>query len=146
MPVKVFNLQCNDGHAFEGWFRSAGDFEQQRACGRLQCPACGSTQVTKGLSAARLNLSGAAQEKQPAAMPTPQQMQALFLRMAREIAARTEDVGERFAEEARRIHYREAPERGIRGLTSKQEAQELEDEGINVMPLPFAQLLKEPLQ
>ncbi|MCX8115609.1 MAG: DUF1178 family protein, partial [Burkholderiaceae bacterium] len=80
------------------------------------------------------------------ALPTAEQMQALLVKMAREIAANTEDVGERFAEEARRIHYREAPERGIRGVTSKQEAEALEEEGIRVMPLPFAHLLKDPLQ
>jgi len=79
-------------------------------------------------------------------MPTPEQMQALFLMMAREIVAGTEDVGERFAEEARRIHYKEAPERGIRGVTSKDEADALEEEGISVMPMPFAHLLKDPLQ
>ena len=60
--------------------------------------------------------------------------------------ASTEDVGERFAEEARRIHYNEAPERGIRGVTSKEEAESLEEEGIKVMPMPFARLLKDPLQ
>ena len=76
----------------------------------------------------------------------PEQMQALFVKMAREILSSTEDVGERFAEEARRIHYKEAPERGIRGVTSRDEAEALEDEGIQVMPLPFSKLLKEPLQ
>ena len=81
-----------------------------------------------------------------AALPTPAQMQAMFLRMAREVAASTEDVGERFAEEARRIHYKEAPERGIRGVASKDEAEALADEGIAVMPLPFGDLLKDPLQ
>jgi hypothetical protein len=79
-------------------------------------------------------------------MPTQEQMQALFLKMAREIVANTEDVGERFAEEARRIHYKEAPERGIRGVTSRDEADALEEEGIKVVPMPFANLLKDPLQ
>jgi hypothetical protein len=73
-------------------------------------------------------------------------MQALLIKMAREIAANTEDVGERFAEEARRIHYKEAPERGIRGVTTQAEAAALEEEGISVVPLPFADLLKNPLQ
>lgn len=142
--MKVFNLRCEREHDFEGWFASADAFEAQRVQGRIQCPYCGSIQVTKTLSAPRLNLG--AEPPQQAAMPTPQQMQALFLKMAREIAASTEDVGERFAEEARRIHYREAPERGIRGLTSRQEAEALEEEGIKVMPMPFADLLKDPLQ
>lgn len=145
MTLKVFNLHCDQAHAFEGWFASVGDFDDQIERGLLECPVCGSKTVTKALSAPRLNL-GAAADKQPAAMPTPEQMQAMFLKMAREIAANTEDVGERFAEEARRIHYKEAPERGIRGLTSREEATALEEEGVNVMPMPFASLLKGPLQ
>lgn len=147
--LKVFNLHCEQGHAFEGWFASAEVFDAQVAGGQVQCPVCGSTAISKALSAPRLNLGAEPpqpQQRQVAAMPTAEQMQALFLKMAREIVANTEDVGEKFAEEARRIHYKEAPERGIRGMTSKEEAEALEEEGINVMPMPFANLLKGPLQ
>ena len=147
MALKVFDLRCDNEHAFEGWFGSDGDFESQQARGLLECPLCGSKEIRRLPSAPRLNLGAAgAEPKQEAALPTAAQMQALLLKMAREIAANTEDVGERFAEEARRIHYREAPERGIRGVTSRQEAEALEKEGIRVMPLPFAHLLKDPLQ
>jgi len=148
MTLKVYNLNCDGGHSFEGWFGSSADFDSQHAHGQLSCPLCGSSVVNKALSAPYLS-TGAAQEKsavQQTAMPTPAQMQALFVKMAREIAANTEDVGERFAEEARRIHYKEADERGIRGVTSRDEAAALEEEGINVVPLPFANLLKGPLQ
>ena len=79
-------------------------------------------------------------------MPTTEQLQSFFLKLAREIVANTDDVGESFPEEARRIHYKEAPERGIRGVTTKQEAEALEEEGIKVMPMPFAHLLKGPVQ
>lgn len=145
--MKVFDLHCKQGHAFEGWFASADAFDAQVAGGQVQCPACGSTAIGKALSAPRLNLGAQApQQRQATAMPTAEQMQTLYLKLAREIAAGTEDVGERFAEEARRIHYKEAPERGIRGVTSKQEAADLEDEGIKVLPMPFANLLKGPLQ
>jgi hypothetical protein len=145
--LKVFNLHCEQGHAFEGWFASAEAFDAQAAGGQVQCPVCGSTAISKALSAPRLNLGAEPpQQRQVAAMPTPEQLQALFLKMAREIVASTEDVGEKFAEEARRIHYKEAPERGIRGLTSKEEADALEEEGIKVVPMPFANLLKDPLQ
>jgi len=145
--LKVFNLHCEHQHAFEGWFASSDDFDVQLAGSQIECPVCGSNRVAKALSAPRLNL-GAAEppQQQSAAMPTPEQMQALYLKLAREIAAGTEDVGARFAEEARRIHYKEAPERGIRGVTSKAEAEALEDEGIKVLPMPFADLLKNPLQ
>ncbi len=150
--MKVFNLRCEHDHAFEGWFASAEAFESQLAAGQVQCPLCDSTSITKALSAPRLNFGAEAPQQDrpqaavPTAMPTPEQLQALFLKMAREIVANTEDVGERFADEARRIHYKEAPERGIRGVTSKDEAEALEDEGIRVMPMPFAKLLKDPLQ
>ena len=149
--MKVYNLHCEQGHAFEGWFASAEAFDAQSDGGRVQCPACGSTAISKALSAPRLNLGAEPpqqqqQQRQVAAMPTAEQLQALFLKMAREIVANTEDVGEKFAEEARRIHYKEAPERGIRGVTSKEEAEALDEEGIKVMPMPYADLLKGPLQ
>jgi hypothetical protein len=146
MALKVFDLRCDNEHPFEGWFGSDGDFESQQARGLLQCPLCGSGNVRRLPSAPRLNLAASRAPQQEAALPTAAQMQALLVKMAREIAANTEDVGERFADEARRIHYNEAPERGIRGVTSTQEAEALQQEGIRVMPLPFAHLLKDPLQ
>ncbi len=150
MALKVFDLVCANEHAFEGWFASENDYETQTEKGQLTCPMCGTADVHRKPSAARLNL-GAQQppqmpERQQALMPTPQQMQVAFMRIAREIAQHTEDVGERFAEEARRIHYDEAPARGIRGTTTREEAQALEDEGIDVMPFPFTDFTKGPLQ
>lgn len=145
MALKVFDLACASGHSFEGWFASENDFEMQTANGQLCCPMCNSAEVHRMPSAARLNF-GAQPQRQQAMLPTPQQMQAAFLRVAREIAANTEDVGDRFAEEARRIHYEEAPQRGIRGTTTREEAAALEEDGIDVMPFPFADFLKEPLQ
>lgn len=155
MSLKVFNLRCAQSHAFEGWFASAEDFDAQRDGGLLCCPLCGNADVQKmpaapylggNASEPAVKAETAPAAAQPALRPTAAQMQAGALKMAREIAARTEDVGERFAEEARRIHYREAPERGIRGVASRDEAQALQDEGIAVMPLPFGALLKDPLQ
>ncbi len=146
--LKVFNLRCDREHPFEGWFASTEDFDRQQRDGLLRCPICDSQAIVKALSAPYLNTGAPApaEPKQPAVMPTSEQMQTMFLRMAREIAAKTEDVGERFPEEARRIHYKEAPERGIRGVASREEAEALNDEGIGVLPLPFGNLLKEPLQ
>ncbi len=103
-------------------------------------------------SAARLNLGGVQDVqpgpsgKEPVAMPNDESMRSMMLQIARHIAANSEDVGENFPEEARRIHYEEAPKRSIRGLASKDEAAELKDEGIEVMPVPFGNLLKNPLQ
>jgi len=150
--LKVFNLRCAKDHAFEGWFASTDDFDSQQRRGLLVCPLCGSADVVKLPSAPYIGSStpqpvaGQTVAKQAAAMPTAAQLQAMLVKMAREVAASTEDVGERFAEEARRIHYNEAPERGIRGLASSAEARELADEGISVVPLPFGPLLKDPLQ
>ena len=158
--MKVFNLRCAQGHGFEGWFGSADDFDTQQARRLIGCPICNSTEVVKAPSAPYIGHGSSAGSgtggsdstagaeatgpaRQPAAMPTPAQLQAMFLKMAREVAAHTEDVGERFVEEARRIHYNEVPQRGIRGVASKDEAKALEDEGINVMPLPFGHLLKD---
>ena len=149
MTLKVFNLLCDNGHSFEGWFGSSDDYESQHARGLLTCPLCGSGAVRKSLSAPYVAVR-ATEEKpvdpQQAVMAVPAQMQAALVKMMREIVASAEDVGSRFAEEARRIHYKEAQDRAIRGVASGEEAVALREEGIEVMPLPFADLLKEPLQ
>jgi len=141
--VKVFDLSCDAGHVFEGWFASQDDFDSQLAARNIGCPLCGSMTVDRRPSAPRLNLGAA--EPVAAAMPDVQQLQAAFVRAALQIVANTEDVGDRFAEEARRIHYKEAPERGIRGVASRAEAQELVQEGVRIMAFPLAGLTKETL-
>jgi hypothetical protein len=150
--MKVFNLCCDLDHAFEGWFASHEEFDRQVETGLVQCPVCGSRAIDKMPSAPRLNISGAqepatatAAAKEPVALPSEAAMRAMLAQMARHIIANTEDVGERFPEEARRIYYEEAPQRSIRGVASRDEAAELEDEGIEVMPMPFADLLKNSL-
>jgi hypothetical protein len=148
--MKVLNLQCSHRHGFEGWFGSEDDFQDQLGRGLVECPFCGDTGVAKLPSAPRLNL-GAQQpaEAKPAqdvvAMPEAA-MQAAWLKMVRHVMATTEDVGERFAEEARKIHYGETEERGIRGQASPEETEALLDEGIGVLPLPVPKAMKGPLQ
>jgi hypothetical protein len=145
--MKVFNLTCELEHSFEGWFASHDEFDRQLAGGLVECPVCGSQAVQKLPSAPRLNISGAQEPvKEPVALPNAAAMRSMLAQMARHIVANTEDVGDRFPEEARRIHYEEAPQRSIRGVASKDEAAALEDEGIEVMPLPLAELLKNSLQ
>ncbi|WP_261533663.1 DUF1178 family protein [Burkholderia multivorans] len=140
--MKVLDLQCPHGHRFEGWFASADEFESQLSRKLVECPVCGTTEVSRMPSAPRLNLSRATQ-----AQPIdPRALQAQVMRALREVLAKTENVGERFAEEARRIHYNEAPARSIRGVTTPEDAQALVEEGIDVMPLPIPAALKEPLQ
>jgi hypothetical protein len=143
--VKVFDLCCDAEHLFEGWFASQEDFDSQLQTRKIGCPLCGSLAISRRPSAARLNL-GSAPAPIAAAMPQPAQMQAALVRAALQIIETTEDVGHRFAEEARRIHYQEAPERGIRGVATHAQAQELEEEGVRVLAFPFAELAKGTIQ
>jgi hypothetical protein len=142
--MKVLDLQCPHGHRFEGWFASADDFESQLSRKLVECPICAATEVSRVPSAPRLNLSGASDVQQAAA--GLQDLQAHAMRALREVLAKTENVGERFVEEARRIHYQEAPARSIRGVTTPEDAKALIDEGIEVVPFPIPNALKESLQ
>ena len=168
--MKVLNLQCAHQHDFEGWFASEDDFQGQLSRGLVECPLCGDRQITKQLSAPRLNLSAprgdrespksatSSTEGKPAETVfatapgsggsdlTPQQVQAAWLQVVHQVMANTEDVGGRFAEEARKIHYGEAQDRGIRGQATREETRELLEEGVSVMPLPIPDALKGPVQ
>ena len=136
----VLNLACALDHRFEGWFGSADDFESQLARGLVACPSCGLTSIERRPSAPRLNVAHPRGEHAESANALPvemkQQMQQALREIAREVIARTEDVGERFPDEARRIHYGEAEQRGIRGKATPADAAALADEGIAVMALP----------
>lgn len=157
--MKVLDLACRHGHVFEGWFGSEDDYRVQRNRGIVTCPVCGDAEVAKRLSAPRLNLgrppAGGApitpdpqgpQADQVHDVAMPQAIQAAWLRMAREVMARTEDVGARFAEEARRMHHGDMEVRPIRGQATARETVELLDEGIDVLPLLLPQAVKETLQ
>lgn len=132
----VLNLACAKEHRFEGWFASSDAFEAQLASGLLSCPFCNGRDIVRLPSGPRV--VGALGET-AAEAPAGDESLAAVERQLRE-ALRTyvrgsEDVGERFPEEARRIHYREAPARSIRGVASAEETHELLDEGIVVLPL-----------
>ena len=149
--MKVLNLQCRQSHGFEGWFASEDDFQDQLARGLVDCPLCGDAGITKMPSAPRLNLGASEPVAQAApkteVMSAPNaQLQAAWMQLVQKVMANTEDVGERFAEEARKIHYGESDERGIRGQASQEETEALLEEGIAVLPLPIPKGLKGPLQ
>lgn len=151
--MKVLDLRCANGHGFEGWFASEEDFLSQNGRGLIECPLCADRVVTRLPSAPRLNLSGTrevapppAAPPQPTSDPRPADLQAAWLETVRHLMASTEDVGERFAEEARRIHYGETPQRGIRGQTTDAERRALDDEGIEVVSIPLPRALKGPVQ
>lgn len=139
--VIVINLACEQAHPFEGWFRSSDDFASQNDRGLVNCPVCGSHAITRKPSAPYVN-TGAVM---PAAGPEPgstgtSQVPAAtrhqILQALRALAAGAEDVGERFTEEVRRVHYGESEERSLRGRASRDEVEELLDEGIAVLPVP----------
>jgi len=143
--MKVLDLRCAQGHRFEGWFASDEDEAAQRAKGLLTCPLCGDADVQRLPSAPRLSLSGA-RSAETLALAAPDDLHAMWLRAVRHVLQNTEDVGERFPDEARRIHYGEVKQRGIRGQASRDETEALAEEGIEVMALPMPAALKGPLQ
>ena len=149
----VFNLTCGNDHRFEGWFASAAEFERQQQATQLNCPLCGDTTVSRGLHAPYVNTGSAPQparseESSKAAQLAAAQyvnIGAEVSRMLEHLIANTEDVGNEFPEEARKIHYQEAPERKIRGNASHEEVEELRDEGIEVVAVPVPRhLLDKP--
>src|SRR5690606_11619066 len=140
MALKVFDLQCEHSHIFEGWFGSHDDYDAQQARGLVTCPVCGSASITKRLSAPRLNVSHLHAPAQPPAVPARASdaekmaaVQAVVMKQVRALLRSTENVGPRFAEEARRIHDGDADERPIRGTATPEEREALAEDGIEVM-------------
>ena len=136
----VYDLVCSRAHRFEGWFASAGDFALQHEATLIRCPVCDDAVIERRLSA---NVQTA---RPPAAQP-PAEVdskeplnvaggEAEALKLVRRLIANSDDVGAAFAEEARKIHYEEAPKRSTRGQATHEEATELREEGIDFMSLP----------
>ena len=138
----VFDLSCSRGHRFEGWFGSTGDYDAQLERDLVRCPMCDDTKVAKLPSAkVRIGKSAAPEVATPAPAPEVPQTQgtptpAEFIAQLRALVKNAEDVGTRFADEARKIHYEESPARSIRGQASLEEAESLRDEGIDFASLP----------
>jgi hypothetical protein len=140
--MKVLNLRCAHDHRFEGWFASEDDFVAQHDRGLVECPLCADKAIERLPSAPRLNVANL--REQSAAQPVA--MQRAWMRAVRQVMENTEDVGERFAEEARRIHYGEAEGRGIRGQATPADADALREEGIEVVSMPVPAAIKGPVQ
>jgi hypothetical protein len=150
----VYDLICEAEHRFEAWFSSMEDFERQAGTPMLVCPVCGSGEVRRAPAGIHTRRPGSRAEPDPgrmpdaanagetaeaepehghvAAFPDPKQV----VRALRRILKNAENVGERFPEEARRIHYGEAPKRIIRGQASREDTDALREEGIEVVNLP----------
>ncbi len=131
-----FALVCEADHDFEGWFRNNEDFDDQCAKALVACPVCGSTSVSKALMAPSIASGKDKREVAVAAGAKQAEIMRKMQQLAREIRASSEDVGERFAEEARKIHYGETDPRGIYGKASGEEVRDLVEDGIGVLPLP----------
>ncbi|MEP7156010.1 MAG: DUF1178 family protein [Betaproteobacteria bacterium] len=153
----VFNLSCSHDHAFDGWFRSADDYDRQSHDGLVACPICGDTDITKRLSAPRINTGATEIAIRKSSLPTgPQEVMAasampglqehMMQQFKSFVRANTEDVGGAFAETARKMHYGEESHRNIRGRVSRDEAVELHEEGIETVQLPPGIFLDEGLQ
>lgn len=131
-----FSLHCDQAHDFEGWFRSNDDFETQRKRGFVECPECGSQKVEKALMAPTVSTSRK-QEKMALAMGQEQRKAIAALKeLSEKVRANAENVGDKFAEEARKIHFGETEARGIYGAATLDEAKGLAEDGIEFMPLP----------
>lgn len=132
-----YSLVCDNVHSFEGWFSGSADFDRQVEAGFLTCPVCNSAAISKSLMAPSVSTARNKEQKQAVAMDLAQrQVMAKLKEAVATIKANSEDVGDKFPEEARKIHYGEADARGIIGKASFEEVRSLVDEGIEIAPLP----------
>jgi hypothetical protein len=131
-----FSLQCENDHTFEAWFRSNEDFDTQAKRGFVECPSCGSHAVEKALMAPAVS-TGRSREKVALAMGDAQkEAMAQLKAMAEKIRGNADYVGDKFAEEARKIHFGETDPRGIYGEATLEEAKSLAEDGVDFMPVP----------
>ena len=131
-----YRLTCGDGHEFEGWFRDSADYDFQAEKGLLDCPGCGSEDVRKAVMAPAVARTDGSRKARLAAI---HQDMAKAVARAREYVEKNFDyVGDKFPEEARKIHYGETEERAIYGEASGKEVKELVEEGVQIAPLPGA--------
>ena len=144
----IYNLLCKKKHSFEGWFPSFEDFQKQADKKLISCPTCGTTKVEKVPHACAVHVKKeqppAPPAKKnlpaPAAPPTAAEFKEMLLRVHHYVKENFEDVGPRFAEEAKQIHKGEAAERPIHGTATISEVKELAEEGVPCMPLPKPEL------
>lgn len=123
-----YDLNCKNGHSFEGWFSTSDDYSAQRGKRLIQCPECGSARVEKAIMAPAVSTG----RKKEAAVAE------IAGKIRKEISEKFDDVGDGFADEARAIHYGDKPERAIYGTASQKDAKDLLEEGVSIAPLPEA--------
>ena len=152
----LYRLRCSKGHEFESWFKDSKTYERQEKKSLIGCAVCGDAKVARALMAPRLGKGSKKTEAEvpvaapPAATPSPEQQQMAamarhmpkelreaLLKVREQVEKNCEHVGDKFADEARKIHYGESDKRGIYGETSDEEAEALADEGIEFGRLPW---------
>lgn len=126
-----YRLQCAHAHEFEAWFASSVSYDSQAGAGQIACPECNSREVGKSVMAPNVALRSHATEDD-----APARYRNLVREVAKALSAGSEDVGDRFPEEARKIHYREVEQRAIRGTASHDEARALVEEGVEIIAIP----------
>jgi hypothetical protein len=142
----VYDLICNKKHRFEGWFPNFEEYQKQAAKGQICCPTCATTKVEKLPHACAVHTNKEAKKEQPQTerAPSPQvtegEMKEILLRLHHYVRENFEDVGPRFADEARQIHYDKAKARPIHGTSTSEEREQLDEEGIPYTILPKPQL------
>lgn len=129
-----YTLACDQGHSFDSWFKSSAAFDALRAAGHLECPVCGTARVDKALMAPAV-----AKPSPAASLASPtSELEARLRALRAHLDAHSDDVGRDFADEARRMHLGEVPERPIHGQARLDEARALIEDGVPVLPLPFS--------
>lgn len=133
-----YGLLCGHEHAFEGWFADSAAFDAQAAQGLLHCPVCGDPAIRKGIMApaVKTSITKAKGKSEPVPSPDAQGLRQFAAGFRKYVKENADDVGPRFPEEARKIHYGEIEHRQIYGESSLEEAKELVEEGIDILPLP----------
>ena len=130
-----YHLECMHGHEFEGWFASSASYDAQVTAGQLTCPECNSRDVGKSIMAPNVATRALA-DVAAVDDDAPARYRNLVREVTRVLTKSSEDVGARFPEEARKIHYREVEQRAIRGTASVDEARALVEEGVEIMAMP----------
>ena len=132
-----YTLKCGDGHQFESWFQSSDAYTKLIKAGQLNCAVCGSDKIEKSLMSPRVNVPAKGEDAAPSLRKPMSEMEAAVQKFREHVEANSEDVGEKFVDEVRAMHYGDAPERSVIGEAKTSDAKELISEGIPVAPLPW---------
>lgn len=131
-----YTLSCDNGHRSDAWFRSAAAFEEQRRLGAVSCPVCGSDQMVKAPMAPAVSRAGSEKVSLSSGHPDAAKLREAMIALRRKVTSEADYVGDQFAEEARKIHFKETDPRGIYGEATRDEVAGLVEDGIDFLPLP----------